>query len=860
MAALQLADRDARLRNQPQLSAQQLRESWLRLLPELGEEQQQAPMRSAADIRGEALGLLDRISEAKAIAYRNYNELGSRDLKPLLVFNMGRFYARRPIPLQRDQRRELVAAFEAQLQEFSESLLATAAEIAAGEATLGAGHASAAMQRRIPQRVDVFEDVHVFYRLEPEGAITLEAHDCDSFRDFGLHWVALQRAAHASPENAPLPDPFAAEILAEAISQYGVLLLRVAGEMAEQDTRNARLQVDDLAPAAAEVERRAAAHHGRPENEKKRGHIVSAETQARDPVETYFFRDVSGSSGVDFRHRTSRWLGEFRQKRLKTLPTFSGGGVAAEDVDSDGDVDLLFVGGGGNGLYLNDGSGRFRDATRESGLVRLRENGDPGEARQPIIADFDNDGLQDVLISYANDDHQLFQNLGGARFRDVTRKSGLGGDGLVGGPVTVFDFDGDALLDVYVGYFGNYLEGASPGFDRDNQNALPNKLFRNIGGLRFVEVSQGSGSADQGWCQAVSHVDFDRDGRQDLVVANDYGRNALLRNLGNGKFENVAPRLGVTDAFHSMNVGIADLNDDDLPDIYISNLATLVKDGKYIFPDVDTPLDFDLRSMAGMLVKESDRLYLSQAEAGRLVAYVPSTDVERGESSTGWAWDAEFLDFDHDGDDDLYLVNGTNDFNTFSMVYRRFGTEDSEESEYLFDHRRESNVFFRNEGGELRNVSSKSGANFAANSRSTAYLDFEGDGDLDIAVNNFHATATLLRNEADKGGGHWLKLRLVGDPAKGSNRDAIGARIVATTPDGRRLRREVQGGSGYLSMNPKQQHLGLGGAEVVDVQVIWPSGQSQRFEGLAADRAYVLQEGVDIVADGARGYAAEPGR
>ncbi|NRA08351.1 MAG: CRTAC1 family protein, partial [Myxococcales bacterium] len=636
------------------------------------------------------------------------------------------------------------------------------------------------------------------------------------------------------------------------------LLLRVAGEVAGLDLQSARLQVADLGSAASEIQRRALQHHARPEPEKPRGRIVSATTEPSEAPASAFFSDVSEASGVDFRHRSSRWLGEFRQKTLKTPPTFSGGGVAAEDVEGDGDVDLLFAGGGGNALFLNDGNGHFRDATREAGLLHVRADGSPGEARNPIIADFDNDGLPDILISYANDDHQLFRNLGGARFRDVSSRSGLGGAGLVGGPVTVFDFDGDALLDIYVGYFGNYLEGGIPTFDRDNRNALPNKLFRNRGGLRFADVSKGSGTSDTGWCQAVSHVDFDRDGRQDLVVANDYGRNALLRNLGNGKFENVAPELGVTDAFHSMNVGVADLNDDDHPDLYISNLATLVKDGKYIFPDVDTPLDFDLRSMAGMLIKESDRLYLSQQKEGKLVGYLPSEDVERGESSTGWAWDAEFLDFDHDGDDDLYLVNGTNDFNTFTMVYRRFGKEGEEDAEYLFDHRRESNVFFRNEGGALRNVSSASGADFAGNSRSTAYLDFEGDGDLDIAVNNFHAKATLLRNDADKAANHWIKLRLVGDPERGSNRDAIGARIVATTPDGRRLRREVQGGSGYLSMNPKQQHLGLGAAQSVDVRVIWPSGAEQRFEGLAADRAHTLREGTGVVATGSRGYAADP--
>ncbi len=220
-----------------------------------------------------------------------------------------------------------------------------------------------------------------------------------------------------------------------------------------------------------------------------------------------------------------------------------------------------------------------------------------------------------------------------------------------------------------------------------------------------------------------------------------------------------------------MNVGIADLNDDDHPDIYISNLAMLVKDNKYVFPDPNTPIDFDLRAMAGMLIKESDMFYMSHLEQGRLTRYVPSKSVERGSNSTGWAWDAEFLDFDHDGDEDLYLVNGTNDFNTFSMVYRPVNPN-VPTRELLLDHRRESNVLFLNEDGKLKNVSLGSGADFAANSRSTAYLDYDDDGDLDIAVSNFHAPATFLRNVADKQGRGWIKLRLVGDPDRSSTADA----------------------------------------------------------------------------------------
>jgi hypothetical protein len=625
-----------------------------------------------------------------------------------------------------------------------------------------------------------------------------------------------------------------------------VLLLRVAGGVARADTGSVRLHPPDLDRAAGEIRERARRHHAAPARTAAAARIASA--AGSGPPAAGWFREVTDAAGVGFEHRSSRWLGEFRQTLTKTPPTFSGGGVAAEDVDGDSDVDLLFVGGKGNALLLNDGSGRFSDATRAAGIALVRPDGSHGEPRQPLVVDFDNDGHQDILVTYVDDDHRLYRGLGSGRFEDVSAASGLGGKGLVGGPATAFDFDGDGLLDLYVGYFGDYLHGAIPTFDRNNRKALPNRLFRNQGGLRFADVTKGSGADDSGWTQAVSHVDFDRDGRQDLVVANDYGRNAFLRNEGGGRFEDRAAALGITKAFHSMNVGVADLNDDDHPDIYISNIAILVKDDKYMFPDVNTPMHFDLRGMANMRVKESDVLYMSRVEQDRLVAYEPSTDVERGPTSTGWAWDAEFFDFDHDGDDDLYLVNGDNDFHAFAMVYRR--TKEGDGGEYLLGWSGESKIFFENEGGKLRNASAKSGADFRGNSRSTSYLDLEGDGDLDIAVNNFHAKAKLFRNDAPARGLHWLKLQLVGDPARGSNRDAIGARIVATTPDGLRVRRYVQGGSGYLSMNPKQVHLGLGRAESADVRIVWPNGDEETLRGLAADRTWLVRQGAG---------AAEPG-
>jgi hypothetical protein len=855
LAVLAIADREARARSEYEVSEPVLRGAWKRLLPDIDAPEPDTTAVADADARQRALAALDRLVEAKTQAYRAYNSLDD-DWMKLLVFNISRFYARQPLTRLRKDRRELVAELSARLDAFAGELLRRSAELAADPADplIRAAAAEAALQRLQPHTIDEYEDVHVFGRLPLAERVTLEAYDCDSFRDFGLHWRSLERAAHAAPAGAPVPDPFAAEILVEGISSQAVLLLRVAGQLADADPSGVRLDTADLVRAVAVVEDRASRYHAAPPPATAGTRIASAPGAAPGAAAGRWFHDVTAESGVRFAHRSARWLGEFRHKQMKTPPTFSGGGVASEDVDGDGDMDLLFVGGAGNALLLNDGRGRFTDVTAAAGIAPVREDGSHGEPRAPLVADFDNDGIQDVLVTYVDDDHRLFRGVGGARFQDVSAASGLGGRGLVGGPATTFDFDGDGLLDVYVGYFGDYLHGALPAVDRDNQNALPNRLFRNLGGMRFADVTEGSGAADTGWTQAVSHVDFDRDGRQDIVVANDYGKNAFLRNLGGGRFENVARRLGIDRAFHSMNVGVADLNDDDLPDIYISNIAMLVKDDKYVFPDVNTPLEFDLRSLAGMLVKESDILYLSQAGEGGLAAYVPSRDIERGATSTGWAWDAEFFDFDHDGDDDLYLVNGTNDFNVYSMVYRRFHP-DGRETEAVLDYGSDTNVFFENEGGKLRNRSERSGADLPLNSRSTAYLDFEGDGDLDVAVNNFHAPATLLRNDAAREERGWLALRLVGDPARGSSRDAIGARVTFTLDGGRHVRRWVQGGSGYLSMNPKQMHVGLGAARAADATIVWPNGEVQALAGLAAGRVHVVRQGERVAEAPAEGVA-----
>ena len=847
LSALQQADVVARSLSEFEISAEGLRDAWLGLVPPSPSDSPAFVLANDPEANARDRLLLDELIDKKVAAYRAYNDLTDRRARALFITNSVRFYARAKIPRNGGARGRIIGAMNRDLDAFSRALLEASAEVAAtrGHALIRADDALSASQRLLPLAIDVFEDVHVFPNLQAPERVVLEAYDCDSFRDFGMHWQSLRRALAARDEGAVSVDPFAAEIVAETISQYGVLVLRMAGEIANQRKIDLMLRPADLSASASLIAERARRHPREAPSRPASSRIVSASAGSPTPAPDLFFSDITKESGLEFEHRSSRWLGEFRHKQVKTPPTFSGGGVAAEDVDGDGYVDILLLGGAGNALLMNTGRGGFVDVTAEAGLDHRRADGSTAEPRKPIIADFDNDGRQDILITYANDDHRLYRNLGGRRFDDVSASAGLGGAGLIGGPATVFDFDGDGLLDIYIGYFGNYLEGDFPAQDRDNHAALPNRLFRNLGGMAFDDVTEASGTGDRGWTQAVSHLDFDRDGRQDIVVANDYGLNAFFRNLGDGRFRNMAPEFGMDKALHSMNVGTTDINLDGFPDIYISNIATLVKDSKYTFPDVNTPLDFDLFAMSGMLIKEADTFFVSEAEGGEFLGYVLSDDVERGATSTGWAWDAEFLDFDHDGDDDLYLVNGTNDYNTFSMIARN-GQEGEAAAALLLSHSRESNVFFRNEQGKLKNRSPESGANFVGNSRSTAFFDFDQDGDLDIIVNNFHSPATLLQNNTEQRGQHWLKIRLLGEPARGSNRDAIGARIEVSTEGGFSNSRLVQGGSGYLSMNPKQQHFGVGAARTVDVKVTWPNGEKQDFPGLATDRAYTISQAKGI--------------
>ncbi|WP_390403816.1 CRTAC1 family protein [Gilvimarinus japonicus] len=854
LAVLKVADERARRSDSHEVSVDNLVAVWSELLGpkriQAQNKEGKAPAKGDRQIAD--LSLVKKIIKQKVDSYKVYNDISEQ----LFVRNLQVYFARVSWPKGSDEAKRFQSLYVETLIHFARDFYLESEKnaLSRGHLTIQERDVQSLVDVFIPHRIDEYEDALFFPKLDSEDQVAIESYDMDSFRDSGLHWRYLEYALNSPDFSAKLqPDPFALELIVENIAQFGVLSLRVAGDVAKSQGQE-RISSKVFVSGLKSIQDRVNRHASIKISEGKPHTIVSSGVDFTSKSNEKFFTDISSSVGIDFMHRTSDWLS--RQLRsyldkgkgvgvITIPPAFGGGGVAAEDINNDGYVDILILGGLGNKLYLNHNGEKFVDITESSGLGWRRESDNtPGEPRQPIVADLNNDGLQDVVVTYVEDSHRVYKNLGGGKFEDVTEVANLGGVNLVGGPATVADFDNDGLLDIYITYFGHYTKGVLPTLKRRNDNGLPNQLFKNMGEFKFKNITEGSGAANTGWGQAVAHTDLDGDGLQDLIVGNDFGVNAYLKNMGGNRFKDISQKLGTDKPSYTMNIGIADLNEDLQPDIYISNIVTMNKDEKYVLPNEDTTMKFNAEKLANMRVVEANDLFLSKP--GSMVSYELSDAVGRGYSSTGWSWDADFFDFDNDGDNDLYVTNGMNEFNLYSSENPYYTDPHSNEVKnvYMPVATKESNVFFVNQNGKLNNRSKESGVDLVGNSRSAAYLDFDNDGDLDLILNNYHEKAYFYRNELDasRANSNWVKIKLIGNPGEGVSRDAIGARIVLYTSAGQKIWREVHSTIGYMSVHPKEQHIGLGGQSIDKLEIIWPNGEKQVVDTLALNRSHTIKQ------------------
>jgi len=499
-----------------------------------------------------------------------------------------------------------------------------------------------------------------------------------------------------------------------------------------------------------------------------------------------------------------------------------GCGAAFVDYDNDGWLDIFLLSGttldgsrrGSNRLYKNNRDGTFTDVTAKAGLSRT------GWASAVAVGDYNNDGFEDLFLTYWGE-NLLYRNNGDGTFTDVTKEAGLLHGGVRwGSGCTFIDYDRDGRLDLFV---ANYLQfnmdsAPQPGADSNCEwkgipvNCGPRGLppgscflYHNNGDGAFSDVTSRSGlSRLQGYMMTSVAADLNNDGWPDLYVACDSTPSLLLRNNRDGTFTDVGLESGVAvnedgNEQAGMGLGIGDYNLDGSLDVFKTHFAD---DTNILYRNNGKGYFEDVTNSAGLGVET------------RFVG-----------------WGAGIADLDNDGHPDLFYVTG----GVYPEVSARLPA-------YPLATPR---VIFRNLGsGRFEEVIEKAGPGVDAPhcSRGCAFGDFDNDGDLDILVVNLNEPPSLLRNDVS-GDNHWLKVKLVGVK---SNRSAIGARVTARYA-GRMQSQEVLSQSSFYSASDPRLHFGLGAAETVDLEIVWPLGNREFIAKVTADRLVVIKEGAGII-------------
>ena len=527
------------------------------------------------------------------------------------------------------------------------------------------------------------------------------------------------------------------------------------------------------------------------------------------------FREVAKTAGLDFVLRNDA---SPRKYQVETMT----GGVAVIDFDNDGWPDIFFVNGAKlpemqktspqfwNRLYRNNHDGTFSDVTEKAGVQGA------GYAMGAAVADYDNDGDQDLFVAGVNR-NQLFRNDGQGKFEDVTEKMRLTGVEAQRGKMwsvsaAWLDYDNDGDLDLFVvnyckwhpeldPYCGAQKEGWRTYCFPDRYEGLPNQLFRNDGGV-FTDVSNASGIGKHiGKGMGVAVADYDSDGLMDVFVANDTLPNYLFHNNGQGGFDETGLLAGVAlndsgKPVSSMGVDFRDYDNDGLPDLIVSAL-----EGE-TYP---------------LFRNQGKGFFLDETWSSGLGAEL----VKRS------GWGLGLFDFNNDGWKDVFSVNAH--VNDNQALYN--------EQSY-----RQANSLLLNLGnGKFQNISQAAGDDFQPKRahRGCAFADFDNDGDMDVVVTALNEPVEFFRNEA-RNGHHWLTLQLIGTR---SNRDGIGAQLKLTLESGAMQFNHVTTSVGYASASDRRVYFGLGKEQAIkSLEIRWPSGLVQLLTKVTTDRVLAVKE------------------
>lgn len=502
--------------------------------------------------------------------------------------------------------------------------------------------------------------------------------------------------------------------------------------------------------------------------------FLRVEAQAPSPTP---FVDVTEAAGID--HQFAVYEGMF------------GGGVCVFDLNKDGFEDLFVTGGmNDDRLYLNQGNGTFRNVYQGSGLELSKRFVTQGAA----CADVNRDGWVDLFITTITSKdtfpeiprarNLLFLNNGNGTFRDATEAYGLAPLYSFSTGASFGDFNADGWPDLYVGnYFVGYegtLAVISDATIVGAHQTAKGYLLRNDQGRSFTDVYAKYGFEHRGFGFGGVFTDYDNDGDQDLIINHDFGYKAVPSFMYKNQypwrsFKDVSKETAMDLKINAMGAAVGDCNEDGLLDYFITNI----------------------------------RLNRFMVNQGPGKPFVNKTK-ELGTAYVAISWGANFADFDHDGDLDLFVVNGDLNPNCVPM----------------------GDSYFDNTGGVFAEKGRAVGLNDYGLGRGSVVFDLENDGDLDLLVVNqkpvlegypVPSATRLYRNDYARG--NWLKVALSGREAESQG---LGSRVTVVA-GGHRMIREIDGGgSSHLSQNSTIAHFGLGNATVVDsIIVTWTGGKQQ---------------------------------
>jgi hypothetical protein len=551
----------------------------------------------------------------------------------------------------------------------------------------------------------------------------------------------------------------------------------------------------------------------------------------------FYLTESAEEAGLVFTHQGPNKL-DRNLEHILPLIAMTGASVSVVDYDRDGWLDVFVVNsreGSQCALFRNLGNGKFRDVTKEVGLSGLNNT---GSCQGAVWGDYDNDGYEDLLV-YKWGRPELYRNVKGKRFERVTEKAKLP-ERFNANSAVWFDFDRDGHLDLFIaGYWADDVDlwklkttRMMPESFEYAKNGGRKYLLRNKGDGTFEDVTAKMGITSTRWTLGVAAADLCGSGYPDLILANDYGISEYYCNKGGEKFVEIGAATGIGDRPKSgMSVCFGDIDNTGRLAMYISNISD-----------------------KGGNLNQGNNLWVPRPnEAGVPARYFNEATVRKAEHG-GWSWGAQFGDLNNDGSLDLFLASGMISASKTDSYWYDYGKIAGADRFIIHDAANWPAIRGRSlsgyeqphlwmlRGGEYVDVAASVGVRDTHDGRAVALADLGNRGVLDVLVANQNGPLAYYKNSV-KPGRHWVQFQLEGTK---SNRSAIGAmvRLRWTRKDEEMEQVQVvEGGNGYASQNMRRLHFGLGeDARIIEAVIRWPSGRVQTIKAPKADMLHPIKE------------------